>query len=136
MPELSASAFFVGVVVVLILLWLYARQRSSGCNPCQMRRRGRGRMVVQMAPSCPKCGAKMPHNVCPKCGSCSECRAEDKCGVCQRFQRQTSLAERAAACQICDMKPCKCPNASGHPVMREPGVARDGVFSDPVVSTL
>ena len=125
---------FVGVLVaiMLLLMWSGAKMTPTGV---QYRFMGRPR-TLHLAPRCVKCNIKMPTKICPKCASCDQCRAEDKCGVCQRFQRQISLDERSAPCSACGMKPCQCPTATGAPVLTEPGVARNGVFSDPMVSTL
>lgn len=99
-------------------------KKADACSDCKL--------VVHMAlaTQCPKCNTPDPKNVCNKCGACSACKVDDKCGVCQRFERQVCLHEQTRPCTLCGQKPCKCPNASGTPVIKEPCVARNGVFSD------
>lgn len=79
---------------------------------------------------CPHCNNVNPKNICSRCGACDTCKVDDKCGFCQRFERQLSLNERGLPCSLCGQKPCMCPTATGMPVIKEPGCARNGVYSD------
>jgi hypothetical protein len=125
----------LGAIIVMLIIFL-AKRVAGGCG-CESpgASANHSQDSAPMVPACVNCGTKMP-KICPHCGSCDQCRAEDKCGVCQQFQRQISLDERRPACSICHKKPCVCPTASGSPILREPGVSRSGVFSDPVVTDI
>jgi len=60
----------------------------------------------------------------------------DKYGPYQMLSKQISPIENSMPCIICIQRPCKCPNSNGQPVIKEPGAARDQVFSDPLSSMI
>lgn len=78
---------------------------------------------------CGRCGIHMPKNKCSKCGACDSCNIDFKCGHCQGSDTQTSLHERQNVCPLCEHKPCNCKSTTGMPVLKEPTVARNGVYS-------
>ena len=87
--------------------------------------------VVQLGSSeCSMCGGHA--RKCSNCGGCGNCRPEDKCACCERWPRQ--YGERGTVCPGCYSTPCACPTATGLPVIREPGVSRNGIFTDPLIN--
>ena len=99
-------------------------KKKKECSKCKYTN------IVAEAHKCPKCENPHPKNVCQNCHACDKCKVDDKCGHCQQWERQVSLSEKSLTCSLCGMRPCKCPTATGVPVVKEPGCARNGVFSD------
>jgi hypothetical protein len=120
----------VGSFLIALVLWIIY-QSYKAVVPAKASGFSRGQL--HWLTVCPKCGCDGPRNICPVCLSCAQCRAEDKCGQCQRFGRQVDLLSRSCSCSLCGKKPCVCPGAGGQMIVREPGVARNGIYSDPVV---
>lgn len=129
------------IVACLIIGYIYAKNSTSGMMgnyspwisgsdllPTKM-------PVVSINPYCTKCKYTLVGKTCPRCGACPNCRAEDKCGECQMFPRQVSLEEKKLPCSVCGRKNCVCVSSTGRIVEKEPGVARNGVFSDIVSSS-
>ena len=85
---------------------------------------------------CPKHDACAPQKACPKCvhEPCPECPAPPivphASDMNAPTDNQVSLAERSAMRVTCDISRVDYPGQTGNPVIREPGVSRDGVYSD------
>jgi hypothetical protein len=93
------------------------------CKHCQQGH------IKKIVTSCSKCNNGAPKRRCNNCGSCEECDIERKCGHCQSFESQQSPYEKQRPCILCGAKPCKCLTKTGRRVIKEPGVARDGIYS-------
>jgi hypothetical protein len=134
--------FHIGVLVVACLFigYLYVSSKPSGFIGNFVPWVSGSDVMPDDMPSlvamrrCTKCKYTLTGKMCPRCGSCPNCRAEHRCGECQFFPRQIALGEMKSPCAGCGKRPCGCPNALGKSVEKEPGVSRNGVFSD-IVST-
>ncbi len=139
----KCSHMWIGglVVACLFIGYLLVKKQSSGMMGNFVPWVSGSDLMPDSMPSltvlrrCTKCEYTLTGKMCPNCGSCPNCRSDDKCGECQQFPRQISLSERSRPCPACGHKPCTCPSATGKKVEHEPGVARNGVFSDIVTTS-
>jgi hypothetical protein len=138
MSSSSAAAsigggLITGVLIVAVILLLFAYVRTMVGHAKSSS--GFSTRHVELLSICPRCGCGNPQGICKGCLSCSQCRRQNRCNACQMFGRQIGLIERTEPCCLCGRRPCVCAGPKGNPVLREPGVARNGIFNDPAART-